>query len=111
MFAFYTGLLGGTGGSLYENPGAGFRSYFVSFGEGARLELMSRAGLGPPPAEACFGYAHLALSLGSRDAVDATVAALRRRRVTVESEARVTGDGYYEAVVLDPEGNRVELMA
>ena len=49
------------------------------------------------------------LALGSRDAVDAAVAALRRRGVPIESEPRVTGDGYYEAVVLDPERNRVEL--
>jgi len=71
--------------------------------------LMSRPGLLPRPAGASRGYAHLALSLGSREAVDAAVAALRRQGVPVESEPRVTGDGYYEAVILDPEGNRVEL--
>jgi lactoylglutathione lyase len=55
------------------------------------------------------GFAHIALALGSRDAVDVAVTALRRRGVLIESEPRVTGDGYYEAVVLDPERNRVEL--
>jgi lactoylglutathione lyase len=111
MLAFYTELLGGASGGLYENPGTGFRSYFVSFGEGARLELMCRPGLGAPPVARCFGYAHSAFRLGSREAVDAAVAALIRQGVTVESGPRDTGDGYYEAVVLDPEGNRVELMA
>ena len=46
MLAFYTESLGGTSGDLYENPATGLRSYFVSFGGGARLELMSRPGLG-----------------------------------------------------------------
>jgi lactoylglutathione lyase len=111
MLAFYTEWLGGASGDLYENPATGLRSYFVSFGGGARLELMSRPGLAPPAAGPCLGYAHLAFRLGSRDAVDAVVAALRRGGVTVESGPRVTGDGYYEAVVLDPERNRVELVA
>jgi lactoylglutathione lyase len=109
MRAFYTEALGGVSGDLYENPVTGFRSYFVSFGKGARLELMYRPALSPPPTDATAGYAHIALAFGSRDAVDATVAALRRRGVPIESEPRVTGDGYYEAVVLDPERNRVEL--
>jgi lactoylglutathione lyase len=120
MRAFYTEVLGGESGDLYENPAAGFRSYFLSFGEGARLELMCRAGLAPPPAGPCLGYAHLAFRLGSREAVDGLVAAIGRHGPTaeprgpggtVESGPRVTGDGYYEAVILDPEGNRVELMA
>lgn len=109
MRAFYTEALGGVCGALYENPATGFKSYFVSLGDGARLELMYRPGLGPPPAGAATGYAHMAVALGSRAAVDAAVAALRQRGVPVESEPRVTGDGYYEAVVLDPERNRVEL--
>jgi lactoylglutathione lyase len=111
MRAFYTEALSGVSGRLYENPATGFRSYFVSFGEGARLELMFRPGLEPLPGDATVGYAHIALTLGSREAVDAAVAALRRRGVPIESEPRVTGDGYYEAVILDPERNRVELTA
>jgi lactoylglutathione lyase len=109
MRAFYTEALGGVSGDLYENPGTGFKSYFVSLGKGARLELMYRPGLCPSPIDAAAGYAHIALALGSRDAVDAAVVALRQRSVPIESEPRVTGDGYYEAVVLDPERNRVEL--
>jgi lactoylglutathione lyase len=114
--AFYTGLLGGTAGDLYENPATGLRSYFVSFNGGARLELMNRSGAGArrgvafqqPPS---IGYAHVAFQLGRPDAVDALVALLALNGATVESAPRMTGDGYYEAVVLDPEGNRIELMA
>ena len=109
MRAFYTEALGGVSGDLYENPHTGFRSYFVSFGEGARLELMYRPELRSSPTGAAAGFAHIALALGSRDAVDAAVAALRRQGVPIESEPRVTGDGYYEAVILDPEQNRIEL--
>jgi lactoylglutathione lyase len=108
MHAFYTEVLGGISGELYENPATGFKSYFVSLGEGPRLELMYRPGLGPSPTPAT-GYAHIALALGSFAAVDATVAKLRQLGLPVESEPRLTGDGYYEAVILDPEGNRVEL--
>ena len=109
MRAFYCEVLGGVGGELYENPATGFQSYFVSFGPGARLELMSSPGLRPSPADVAPGYAHVAFALGSRAAVDTVVAGLRRRGVPVASGPRVTGDGYYEAVVLDPEGNRIEL--
>jgi lactoylglutathione lyase len=107
MRAFYAETLGGTSGRLYENRVTGFKSYFLSFGDGARLELMHQPGRAPssPPA----GCAHIALALGSRAAVDEAIATLRHSGVSVESDPRVTGDGYYEAVVLDPERNRVEL--
>jgi lactoylglutathione lyase len=111
MRAFYTEALGGASGGLYENPATGFKSYFVSLGEGARIELMFRPALHRSPVDVAAGYAHIALSLGSRAAVDAAVAMLRRLGVPIESEPRVTGDGYYEAVILDPERNRVELTA
>ena len=105
---FYTDALGGTSGPRYENAASGFASYFISWGDGPRLELMHRPDIEPSRSGAA-GYAHLALALGSRAAVDEAVSALRRRGAAVEAEPRVTGDGYYEAVVLDPERNRVEL--
>lgn len=108
MRAFYTEVLGGVAGALYYNPATGFKSYFVTLGDGARLELMFRPGLHQPP-DASSGYAHIALALGSRAAVDGAVAVLRQGGVQIESEPRLTGDGYYEAVILDPERNRVEL--
>lgn len=109
MRAFYTDILGGSCGDLYQNPKTGFRSYFISWGDGARLEIMYRPDTPPPARDGALGYAHIALALGSRGAVDQFIAALRAREVTVASEPRLTGDGSYEAVVLDPEGNRVEL--
>lgn len=111
MREFYVAMLGGWSGALYENPRTGFRSCFITFGEG-RLELMAggerrRAGR----EGACLGYAHVALSVGSRAAVDAHVARLRSHGVSVLGEPRTTGDGYYEAIIADPEGNRIEIVA
>jgi catechol 2,3-dioxygenase-like lactoylglutathione lyase family enzyme len=96
---WYESRLGGRAGELYVN-GAGFSSYFVELGNGARLELMHAPNREPGPC------AHIAFSLGSHERVDELAAALG----AVEGP-RTTGDGYYEAVVLDPDGNRVELTA
>ena len=111
MRAFYVEALGGRAGQRYENPARGFSSCFVSFGEGARVELMPRADQDASAGAPAAGYAHIALALGSREAVDARTGALRERGVTVDSPPRLTGDGYYESVILDPEGNRIELVA
>lgn len=110
---FYVRVLGGESGPLYENPQTGFRSYFISFGEGARLELMSRRAEQAehrPPDEGSLGYAHVAFRLGTREAVDAMVARLEAQGRAILRRPRVTGDGYYEAVTADPEGNTIELV-
>ena len=112
MCHFYVAMLGAKPGTPYQNPRTGFRSTFVSFGGGARVELMSQSGQAEGKSQpSCFGYAHLALSLGTRAAVDGTVARLESQGVMVLSRPRVTGDGYYEAALADPEGNRIELLA
>lgn len=111
MREFYVAALGGTSGPLYENLRTGFRSYFISF-RGGRLELMWQPGrVRTANTGQGSGFAHLALSVGSRAGVDQRVATLRTRGVRVVGEPRVTGDGYYEAVIEDPEGNRIELVA
>ncbi len=108
---FYVEVLGGKAGAQYVNERTGFRSYFVSFGDGARLELMSRrAGqLGTRSAGESLGYAHIALQLGSPEAVDSLFSRLEAAGVAIVGRPRTTGDGYYEAVVADPEGNLIEL--
>jgi lactoylglutathione lyase len=107
--AFYVDRLGASAGAAYENPQTGLRSFFLSWGDGPRIEIMSRPGTDGGPADPPRGYAHVALSAGSEATVDALAAALDAAGVPVVDGPRRTGDGYYECVVLDPDGNRVEI--
>jgi len=107
---FYRTYFGARSNERYHNPRKQFQSYFLSFADGARLELMQQPDIPPRdgPAER-MGLTHLAISLGSRAAVDELTERLRADGYPVVGEPRLTGDGYYESVVLDPEGNRLEL--
>ena len=111
MRAFYAEYFGAAAGEPYHNPRTGLRTYFLTFDGGARVELMQKPDALPGGVELREGWAHLSFSLGSREAVDAATERLRAAGRAVESGPRVTGDGYYESCVLDPEGNRVELLA
>jgi lactoylglutathione lyase len=109
--AFYARHFGARIGERYENPRKGFASRFLEFGGGARLELMTRTDVIARTATESLGLAHVAIALDGEAAVDALAAALRAASVPVLDGPRRTGDGYYECVVLDPEGNRVEIVA
>ena len=108
--AFFMRYFAAEAGARYQNPKTGFQSYFLTFDDGARLEIMNRPELtgADQPAERA-GYAHIAFSLGSREAVDRLTAQLQADGYAVVSAPRVTGDGYYESCILDAEGNRIEL--
>ena len=96
----------------YVNPAKQFESYFLTFSSGARLVLMRRADVEgfPSPLEKPFaGYAHVAISVGSTEEVDALTARLEADGYRVVDGPRRTGDGYYESSVLDPDGNRIEI--
>ncbi len=95
----------------YHNKNTGLRTFFLSFADGARLELMTRPNLSQlqsTPYQA--GYIHLAFSTGSKTAVDTLTARLKQDGYTVLSKPRTTGDGYYESCVLDPDGNQIEIV-
>ena len=112
--AFYVRYLGATLGDRYRNVAKGFESVFLTFDGGARLEIMSTSTLDPVRAEAGaqrMGLTHFAVALGSDAAVDALTDRLRRDGFPILDGPRRTGDGYYESVTLDPDGNRVELTA
>lgn len=108
--AFFERYLGGVSNQLYHNPGTGFRSYFLTFDGGARLELMSRPdAVDQSPDPVRTGYIHAAFRLGSAEAVDALTARLKADGYQVVSGPRTTGDGYYESCVAGFEGNLIEL--
>lgn len=112
LCSFYASTFGATVGPLYENKAKGFRSRFVSFESGARMELMQTTQLRPvehEPGAQRMGLTHVALSLGSEEAVNLLTQRLKGAGAQVLDGPRRTGDGYYESVVLDPEGNRLEL--
>jgi len=110
--AFYERSFGASIGPLYENHAKGFRSRFLSFATGTRIEAMTTTTLSPvqlPDGAQRMGLTHIAFSLGSESAVDILTAELKAQGVPVLDGPRRTGDGYYESVILDPEGNRLEL--
>lgn len=108
---FYVRWFGAIANDGYENPRKAFRSWFLRLGEGARLEVMQVPALAPAAQQPAVGYAHIALSLGSEPAVDELTARLRAAGIPIVDGPRRTGDGYYESVALDPDGNRIELTA
>lgn len=110
MKDFYTTYFEGVANERYENPAKKYFSYFISFADGCRLELMQRADVHiRPESKEYLGITHLAFSTGSKENVTALTERLRAGGYTIASETRTTGDGYFESVVLDPEGNRVEI--
>ncbi|MCB0211326.1 MAG: VOC family protein [Anaerolineae bacterium] len=111
--AFYETYFEAQANAKYTNERNRYQSYFLTFSSGARLELMQRPDIETlqreNPAQEFMGYAHLAMSVGSEAAVDALTRRLVSDGYQRLSGPRRTGDGYYESVVLDPEGNRIEI--
>lgn len=109
--SFYETYFGGVPGERYHNSEKKFTSYFLEFESGARLELMHHPDLVSIQHELEYvtGYAHLAISVGSESAVNKLTRRLQNDGYRVVGEPRRTGDGYFESVVLDPDGNRVEI--
>src|SRR5690242_5732382 len=112
LVSFFRTYFGANAGKLYTNTSKGFQSRFVTFDDGARLEIMSTTALNPvkhDPGAQRMGLTHLALSVGSEKRVDELTQQLRSAGYPVLDGPRRTGDGYYESVVLDPDGNRIEI--
>ncbi len=110
--SFYETYFAGRSNAKYVNPRKQFESYFMTFADGARLELMQRPDVPSSRNDVdqpFTGYIHLAFSTGSREAVDALTDRLRADGYLILDGPHTTGDGYYESTVLDPDGNRIEL--
>jgi lactoylglutathione lyase len=109
---FFVRYFQATAANEYHNPKTSLRTYFLTFAQGARLELMTRDSLSDGhPAQIATGFTHLAFNLGSREAVDALTSQLAADGYPALSGPRVTGDGYYESCVQGPEGCLLELTA
>lgn len=107
---FFVKYLDGKSNDGYHNKTTDFRSYFISFDDGARLEIMNKPGLiDDEKALNRTGYIHIAFSLGSEGKVDELTARLKADGYEVVSGPRTTGDGYYESCIVGIEGNQIEL--
>lgn len=112
--SFYEKYFKALAGNKYFNPKKNFQSYFLSFESGCRLEIMQMPGIPDSTNnvnEQFSGIIHFAIEVGSKMIVDSLTEQLRRDGFQIVGEPRTTGDGYYESVVLDPEGNRIEITA
>ena len=110
--AFFVEFFGGKPNSGYHNRTTGFRSYFISFDDGSRLEIMNKPEMNhQEKAVNRTGYAHIAFSVGSKEKVDSLTENLKRAGYEITSGPRTTGDGYYESCILDIEGNQIEITA
>jgi lactoylglutathione lyase len=114
LAGFYAKYFAAQAGSRYHNPSTGFESCFLSFSSGARLEVMRTTSQSPvvlPPGAQRMGITHFAIAVGSEERVDVLTSRIQSDGFKVLDGPRRTGDGCYESVVLDPDGNRIEITA
>lgn len=107
---FFIKYFNATSNEGYHNPNTDFRSYFLSFDDGARLEIMNRPHMKDEEKSLNrTGYIHIAFSLGSKKQVDELTERLKNDGYNVVSGPRTTGDGYYESCIIGIEGNQIEI--
>ena len=108
---FYVKYFNGKSNEKYVNSKKGFASYFVSFESGPALEIMQRQDITEAYDKDHIGLAHLAFHADKKEQVDQMIERFRMDGYTIAGETRVSGDGYYEGVIRDPDGNIVEIVA
>lgn len=107
---FFVTYLGAVSNDGYHNKNTDFRSYFLSFDDGARLEIMNKPDMKDIEKPlARTGFVHIAFSVGSKENVDALTNTLKADGFEVISGPRTTGDGYYESCIIGIEGNQIEI--
>ena len=107
---FFEKYFGAVSNDMYHNKKTDFKSYFLSFDDGARLEIMTRSEIILHNKNIYnSGYIHIAFSVGSRERVNSLTETLKNDGYEILSNPRVTGDGYYESYVVGIEGNLIEI--
>ena len=107
---FFLKYFSGTSNNGYHNEKTGFRSYFISFDDGSRLEIMNKPGMADPKKEPDrSGYSHIAFSVGSKEKVNELTAQMKADGYEVVIGPRTTGDGYYKSCIVAVEDNLIEL--
>ena len=104
--SFFQTYFGAKANEMYRNEKKGFYSYFLTFDDGSRLEVMTRTGIDGRQA---LGSCHVAFSVGSKATVDSLTERLRADGYEVIDGPRTTGDGYYESCVAAIDGNLIEI--
>ncbi|WP_166082275.1 VOC family protein [Erysipelothrix anatis] len=108
---FFEEYFGGKAGEMYHNSKTGLKTYFISFDEGGRLELMNRKSAISFGSEELsrIGLIHFAFSVGSEENVDSLTKKITNAGYNLISGPRVTGDGYYESCVMIFDGIQIEI--
>ena len=107
---FFEKYLEASANEGYHNKTTDFRSYFLTFDDGARLEIMNRPEMDDPEKTLNrTGLIHIAFSVGSKEKVDELTRQLAEDGYEVTSGPRTTGDGYYESCVVCIEDNQIEI--
>lgn len=107
---FFENYMDAVSNNLYHNENTGFKSYFLTFEDGARLEIMNKPDM--DDAEKSLqrtGFIHIAFSVGSKEKVDLLTEQMKNDGYEIISGPRTTGDGYYESCVVAIEGNQIEI--
>ena len=107
---FFVKYFAAKSNAMYHNPNTDFKSYFLSFDDGARLEIKQNPGVeAQTENQMRTGFIHMAISVGSKEQVDKLTETLKQDGYMVTSGPRTTGDGYYESCVVAVEGNLIEI--
>ena len=107
---FFVKYFAAKSNAMYHNPNTDFKSYVLSFDDGARLEIMQKPGVeAQTENQMRTGFIHMAISVGSKEQVDKLTETLKQDGYMVTSGPRTTGDGYYESCVVAVEGNLIEI--
>ncbi len=106
---FFIKYFGANANSEYYNPKTDFRSFFLRFDDGTRLEIMNKPSITDKTKANQTGYVHIAFSVGSKEKVNDLTKQLQADGFEVISYPRITGDGYYESCIVGFEGNQIEI--